>query len=481
MVLAMVALVVVISAAVMAWRRFAPADNGIESVAVLPFANVGKDQQTAYLSDGLTESLIDSLSPLSDLRVSARSTVASYKGREIDPRQAGKELQVRAVIMGRVVLQGERLIIGVELVDTADGSRIWNDEFQRTRSQIVSVQSEITREIAAKLHRRLSAASQQQLARRHSADSKAYELYLKGHEFYLRYDFKSLNKALDLFRQATALDPNYAMAYCGIADVYSGYSSQYLPSSEVIPKAREAALKAIELDETLPEAHYSLALVKLWGDWDWSGAEREYKRALELNPKFVVARIYYAEFLADQRRFEEALREIKSAEKNDPASLQAMGREGHIYFQMRQYDQAIETYRKILGLNPNRISAKRDMAIALSHQGKHQEAMDLVSQFQTPALKVSVAYIYGRAGRRNESLKLLQELKARSASERISPMSFARINVGLGNKEEAFAWLQKCNNEQSDHMLHIAADPIMDPLRSDPRFDELLRSIGLPR
>src|SRR5262245_46501774 len=270
--LAPAALALVISAAALGWRWLAPHDSVIDSVAVLPFANVDDNPQMAYLADGLTESLIDSLTQLPALRVSARSTVFSYKGREIDPRRAGKELQVRAVITGRVAWQGERLIIRAELVDAADGSRVWSDEFQRTRSQIVAVQGDITREIAAKLHRRLSHASQQQLARRHSTDSKAYELYAQGRSLYLQYTQASQNKALDYFRQAIKLDPHYALAYCGIADVYADWSSQYMSPSEAIPKAREAALKAIELDETLPEARHSLALVKLWGDWDWAGA-----------------------------------------------------------------------------------------------------------------------------------------------------------------------------------------------------------------
>jgi TolB-like protein/Tfp pilus assembly protein PilF len=462
------ALVALISGAVLAWRWLAPYGSAIDSVAVLPFANVGDDPQMAYLADGLTESLRDSLSPLPALRVTASSTVAGYKGREIDPRQAGKELKVRAVVTGSVAWQGERMIIRVELVDTADGSRVWSDEFQRTRSQIVTAPVEIAREIAAKLHRRLSHASERQLARRHSPDSKAYELYQRGRDSYRSYDRERLRRALDYFHQAIAHDPRYALAYCGVADTYANFSGQYQPPSEVMPNAREAALKAIELDETLPEAHYSLALVKLWGDWDWSVAEREYKRALELNPNFTSARIYYAEFLADQKRFEEALREIKLAEENDPASLQAMGREGDIYLLMRQYDRAIEIYRKALGLDPGLARVQRGLGIALSQQERHQEAIEQLSQLQTTIILTARAYVYARAGQRGEALKLLRELKARPKPERVPPLSIARIYVGLGDKEQALAWLRKGYDEHSDHLLHIGADPMLDPLRSDP-------------
>jgi eukaryotic-like serine/threonine-protein kinase len=480
--LALAALVALIGVAVLAWRWLAPHGSAIDSIAVLPFANVGDDPQMAYLANGLTESLIDSLQPLPALRVSAYSTVAGYKGREIDPRQAGKELQVRAVVTVRVAWQGERMIIRVELVDTADGSRVWGDEFQRTRSQIVTAPVEIAREIAAKLHRRLSPASERQLARRHSPDSKAYELYQKGHDLsHRRRDQKSLEEALNYFRQAIMLDPRYALAYCGVADAYSNLSSQYLPPSQAMPDAREAALTAIQLDETLPEAHYSLALVKLWGDWDWSGAEREYKRALDLNPNFASARIYYAEFLADQKRFEEALREIKQAEENDPASLQAMGREGYIRCQMRQFDRAIEVYRKILELSPDLVGIQRDIAIALSQQERHQEALALVSQFPKLALTPAMAYIQARAGQRGEALKLLRKLQARAEPERVPPISLARVCAGLGDKDQAIAWLRKGYDEHSDHLLHIGVDPTLDPLRSDPRFDKLLRDIGLTR
>jgi TolB-like protein/Tfp pilus assembly protein PilF len=477
--LTVAALALVICAAALVQLRFAPRGSDIDSIAVLPFVNVSEDPQMAYLPDGLTESLIVSLSQLPDLRVSAHSTVSGYKGREVDPRQAGKELQVLAVITGRVAAQGDRLLIRVELVDCANGSRIWGDEFHRTHSDIVTAQEEIAREIAAKLQRRLSPASQRQLARRHSNNSKAYELCEQGRYLYRQHNRKSQEKALDFFRQAIALDSRYALAYCGIADVYADLSSQHLPPREAMPRAREAALRAIELDETLPDAHHSMALVKLWGDWDWAGAEREYKRALELDPNLIHTRIYFAECLLQQRRFEEALREIRQAKAYDPASLQAMGREADAYFLMRQYDLAIETYRKILELNPNSIGAHRNIGIALSLQGRHQEAIAQVSQSQSPSLSVVKAYILAGAGQRGDALKLLRELKKRDAREPVSPVSFARIYTGLGDGEQAFVWLRKAYDERLDHLLHVGADPIFDPLRSDPRFNELLRDIGL--
>jgi serine/threonine protein kinase/TolB-like protein/Tfp pilus assembly protein PilF len=479
--MAVAALALAIIAAALAWRQLASNDIAIDSIAVLPFANVGNDPQTAYLPDGLTESLIDSLSQLPDLRVSAYSTVSGYKGREVDPRQSGKELQVRAVITGRFARQGDRLLIHVELVDTADGSRVWGDEFHRARSEIVAAQREIAREIAAKLRRRLNPASQRQLDRRHSNDGKANELYMQGRHLYHQYARESLEKALDLFRQAVAIDQRFALAYCGIADVYAEMSSQFLPPSEAMPKAREAALKAIELDEELPEAHHSLAMVKWFGDWDWEGAEREYKRALDLNPNLLHIRLNYADFLTRQKRFEEALHAIRQAREYDPASLRVMRQEGSIYSGMRQYDRAAVIYRKILEINPDYAPARRRLSIAFSRQGRYQEAISEVDQLQTTddiALKV---ILYWNAGRRSEALKLFREVKAIAAREHISPVYIASIYACLGDKERAFAWLRKAYDQRSDHLLHIGISPDFDPLRSDPRFDELLRGIGLAR
>ena len=475
------ALALVIIGAALAWRRLAPHEVAYDSVAVLPFADAADDPQMAYLPDGLTESLIDSLSQLPDLRVSAHSTVSGYKGREIDPRQAGKELQAQAVIMGRVARQGDRLLIRVELVDTADGSRVWGDEFQRARSEIVAAQRDIAREIAAKLRRRLSPGAQLQIEKRHSNDGKAYDLYAQGRYLYHQYTRESQEKALDYFQRAIAQDSRYALAHCGIADVYMSFSSVYLPSSEAMPRAREAVLNAIELDETLPEAHEAMAVVKWYGDWDWAGAEREFKRALQINPNFVHAQVNYTNLLLQQKRFDEALQVIRQAKAYDPASLRAMGKEGDVYLFMRQYDRAIEIFQKVFDLSPDFVPNQRSLSLALSMQGRHQEAIEQLKRLQTTTDIELKAGLYARAGRRDESLKLLRELKARATREYVSPVSLARVYIGLGDKEQALVWLRKAYDERSAYLVNIGVHPAYDPLRSDPRFDELLRGIGLAR
>lgn len=473
-------LVLILSMGVLAAYFFWPPSSPIDSIAVLPFINASRDPRIEYLPDGITENLIDSLSRLPALKVKARSTVFSYKDRVGDPREFGRLLQVRAIVTGYVRQQEGQLIIRAELVDTTDGSRLWGDEFHRPLSNILQVQEAIAHEISAKLHRHLSADTAQQLARRHSSDNQAYEFYSQGRYLYLQYTHESQLQALDFFRQAIAHDSQYALAYCGIADVFADFSSQYLPPTEAMPKAREAALKAIELNESLPEAHHSLALIKLWGDWDWAEAEREYKRALELDPNSLLTRIYYAELLSNQKRFDEALGEIRKAEEYDPASIQALAKEATIYFRMRQYDRAVTLFRKVHELDPNQSLPQRQIALALSLKGFHQEAIAIVSQLPPSWGRTStLAYLSARAGQRNEALKFLQELHEWAQRERVSSLAFARAYIALENKDQAFVWLRKAYDEHSDHLLTIGADPVYDPLRSDPRFNELLRSIFL--
>ncbi|MGH9755416.1 MAG: protein kinase domain-containing protein, partial [Blastocatellia bacterium] len=274
---------------VFGWQRLASHDAPVNSIAVLPFVNVGNDPQMEYLPDGITENLIGSLSRAPGLRVMARNTVFTYKGREVDPRRVGGDLNVRAVVTGRVRRQGERLLISAELADAATGARLWGEEYERPLADLLAVEREITLKISEALRPRLSGDEQRRIAKRQSADGEAYRLYLLGRHSFLQETPASYEKALAHFNQAIALDPNYALAHTGVSDVYSAISAQILPPAEAMPKARQAALTAIRLDETLPEAHYSLGTVKGWGDWDWAGAEREYKRAIELNPSYVLA------------------------------------------------------------------------------------------------------------------------------------------------------------------------------------------------
>lgn len=486
-------LAILLAGGALAWRRWnaeksAATENtqAITSIAVLPFVNVLNDPQMDYLTDGVTEGIIDNLSQVAPLQVLARSTVYSYrarnKDRELDPREAGRVLNVRAVLLGRVQRQGERLLIRVELVDAADGKLLWSEQYPRPMTDLVAVQGQISREISDKLRLRLSGVQEQQIAKRHTSNSEAYQLYLLGRHYQLQATRASLGKALEAFQQAIALDPSYALAYTGVAEYYAAASAQYLPPSQAIPKARIAAETALRLDDTLPEGHFVMARVHFY-DWKWVEAEREIKRTLALYPNHELAHSFYVNILLPQKRFDEALREARLAKKLNPLAEQASISLGAVFLFMRQYDEALQHFRDALELSQNNGVRRALLGRALVPQGKYVEAIAEFRQaFETdpqPTYRAWLAYGYARAGQREEALKLLRELEAQARRERVSPIYFARIYAGLGEKEKALDWLQKTFDEHSDHILIVGQEPVYDPLRAEPRFQAILRGIGL--
>jgi tetratricopeptide (TPR) repeat protein len=406
-----------------------------------------------------------------------------YKGREIDPRQVGQELKVRVVLTGQVRREGERLVIRAELVNAEDGTRLWGDQYRPPLNDLPTIRDEIARAISLALLPRLSLAEQQQLARQHTANSEAYQLYLRGRHFHHQGTRPNQLKALEYYKQAIAIDPNYAPAHAGIAYAYATLSSQYLPPSEAIPQARQAALTALQLDETLPEAHFAMALIKLWGDWDWAGAEREYKRAIELNPSLIIAHAFYSNFLANQKRFEEAEREARRVAALDPVLAMPAYVADNIFYFSRQYDLAITKLQELIELNPNNYVSHVYRGLAFSQKGMHQEAISELRQAlkQNPShtSRAWLAYAQARAGERQEALETLRDLERLSVTERVSPVHLARIYIGLGDKEKAFALLWKGYEERNDLLLRLNIDPIYDPLRADPRYAKLVRAIGL--
>ena len=455
----------------------------IDSLAVLPFANATHDAQMEYLPDGLTESLINSLSQLPGLRVMARSTVFTYKGRDADPRQVGKALGVRAVLTGRVVERGESLVVTAELVDAGDGARLWGAEFNRKPDDLLAIQGEIAGEIADALRLRLQGAARRQLARRPTQNAEAYRLYLLGRYHFYQFTRASGLKALDFFQQAIALDPGYALAYTGLSDIYSDFSSQYLPPGEAMPKARQAARRALELDETLAEAHHSMAQTLWFADWDWAGAEREFKRALELNPNLAETHVVYANLLANLGRFEDALLQAQQAQELDPLSAHASDVLAVVHLFARHYDRAVAQSRKTLELNPNYIWAYVNLANALRQQGHAPEAIATLQKGAALAphdsLRCSLAAHYALAGQHAAAQKIRAELEALARHRYVSPVYLARIDLALDEPERALARLRQAFAERSDHLLSIGVSPTYDSLRADPRFIELLQGIGL--
>ncbi len=455
----------------------------IATLAVLPFANALNDPQLEYLPDGITDSLIGSLSQLPALTVMARGTVFTYKGKEVDPRAVGAALKVNALVLGRVArAAGEQLTISVELVDAATGARLWGRDYQPVPNGLVRARDELTRELGEVLRPRLSRA-ERQFAKPATADNEAWQLYLRGEHLSNQGRLEAYQKALEYFNQAVARDPRFALAHAGIADVYSALSAQVLPPSEAMHRARQAALTALQLDETLPEAHNSLALVKWWADWDWDGAEREFQRAIELNPNLSRAHFTYTGLLIQRGRFDDALREIGRAEALDPFSLRVIELAGRRLIYARQPEQAVAHLRKSLELYPDSATLRLTLGLALSQLGRHQEAVGAARQAaglnSAPTYRAWLAYCLARAGQRAEALSLLHDLQRRATHERVSPAYIARIYVGLGENELALQWLRKSYDEHSDHILGVGADPVYDPLRADPRFQEMLRGIGL--
>jgi tetratricopeptide (TPR) repeat protein len=415
----------------------------------------------------------------------ARSTVFTYKGREVDPRQVGERLKVRAVLTGQVSQRGDTLVVVAELVDAVDGARLWGAQYNRKPADIFVIQEEIAREIVEALRLKLGGELKQRLVKQYTANDEAYRLYLKGHYYYLQITRESEMKALTSFNQAIALDPNYALAYAGVADVYTDISGQYLPPGAAMPLAKEAARKALALDEQLAEAHHSLARVNFMADWDWANAEREFKRAIDLNPNLPNTRADYANFLALLGRFSEARVEAQRGRELDPLSPFTLDILSQVFYYEKQYDRTIEQCREIIELNPNYIWAYRVLARALRQKGMYREAIAEcqkgIAIQRHDSLLADLANLYAISGHRGEALRILAELEEAARQRRVSPIYLARIYGGLGEKERALELLRQGYDERSDHLLSLLVEPFYDDLRADPQFTDLLQRIGLTR
>jgi len=458
----------------------------IDSLAVLPFDNTSGDAEHEYLSDGITGSLIDILAKIPKLRVIAQSTVSRYKGREIDPQVIGRELNVRAVLMGRMMQRGESLRIGTELVDVATGSRLWGAQYDRKPGDIFVVQDQISDEISGKLRPRLTRAEKKRLTTRHTENAEAYRLYLKGRHHWNRWTEEGFYKAIEYFQQAIEGDPSYALAYAGIADSYVllGWNS-YLPPKEVFPKGKVAAMTALRLDPDLAEAHAPLAALLWLHDWQWGEAQKEFKRSLELSPMYPTVNHWYAEYEMTMGSHEEAMARMKKSQELDPLSLIINVAVGWAFYNARQYDEAIEQLRRTAELDPNypvtywilglllRKTHRYELAIA---EGKKGVALSGGS----PLMRAALAHTYGAAGRTKEATELLDELTESSKQKYVAPYFFAGIHIGLGEHDRAFDYLEKAYEEHSHWLIYLHLDPSMDDLRNYSRFQDLMQRVALP-
>lgn len=484
--LALTALVAVAGAtAYFGYSRYAArgSSSTIRSIAVLPFANIDGNPDAEYLSDGISESLINSLSKLPGVKVIARSSSFRYKGKEVDPQEVAQALGVEAILTGRVVQRGDNLLISAELVNASDKTQVWGDQYNRKLADILTVQEEIAKRISETLRLRLSGEQQQRLTKRYSDNVEAYQEYLKGRFYSAKSTENGLKKSIEYFNQAIEKDPNYALAWAGLANGYWEDSDIHIAPHDAMPKAKQAALKALAIDDTLAEAHGALAIELTAYDWDWTNAEKEFRRAIELNPDYPTAHAQYGWYLSLMARPDEAIAEVKRATQLDPLSINSNGILGMAYGWARRNDEAVAQLQKTLELDPEDWLARAYLGWVHIGQGKFPEAIDSLQRARqiddNQYVLGALGEAYARSGNRSEALKAIEELKERSKQRYVSPHCVAMVYVGLGEKDLAFEWLEKAYEARSEHLGWLKVDARMDPLRSDPRFAELMRRIGL--
>jgi DNA-binding winged helix-turn-helix (wHTH) protein/TolB-like protein/Tfp pilus assembly protein PilF len=454
----------------------ARSNRPIESIAVLPFVDDSAGQDADYLNDKIAESLINSLSKLTQLRVVPRSMVASYKGQNVDPRKVGRDLNVRAVVTGRVHRHGDTISIQADLIDLDNVAQLWGQQYDRKLSDIMIVQDDIARDIFENLRLKLNVEEKKQL--------EAYRLYLKGRNSWNKRTEAGLRQGIDFFQQAIDIDPNDAPAYAGLADCYNmlvvyGVSQP----KDGFPKAKDAAIKALEIDETLAEAHTSLAFIKFRWDRDRIETEREFQQAIKLKPAYAPAHQWYSSYLIALERSDEAIAEAKRTQEIEPLSFVASSHLGWILYLAGKNDQAIEQCSKILQIDPNVFPALRYRGLAYEQKGMYPEA---IADFEkgvklsgSPLMVALLGHAYAVSGKKAEAQRLLGELQELQSRRYVSPYTVAAIYAGLNDKDQTFKWLEKAFEERDIWLMNLKVDPVFSKLRSDRRFTDLLARAGL--
>jgi eukaryotic-like serine/threonine-protein kinase len=463
----------------------------INSVAILPFSNDSGDSNVEYLSDGLTESIIRSLSQLPSLKIMSRNAVFRFKGSHTDPQEIGRTLNVGAVLVGRLVKVDDRLVIRTELIDVSDGSQLWGAEYNNNPQDLLTIQEEISRKISEKLRLRLTGEDQARLGKRYTEDTEAYQLYLKGRYFWNKRDEAGLRNGIKYFKDAEEKDPNYALAYSGLADSYALLCDiGVVPPVAEMPKAKSAAQKAVDIDPNLAEGYTSRAFVKLAYDWDWLGAESDFKKAIELNPKYATAHQWYASYLVQMGKLDRAKHEIEQAQQLDPLSPIISSNAGFYSYLQRNYDDAIKQYQQTLEMDNQFWVAHHYLGLAYAKKGMHREAIDelrlLLKSPGTgpikdgaieadPEVSASLGFVLANAGQTNEADEILRRLKALSNKRYVSPLYLAIVATGLKNNDLAINYLSSAFANRHPGLVLIRVDPIFDGLRNDPRFQELTK------
>jgi TolB-like protein/Tfp pilus assembly protein PilF len=456
----------------------------IDSVAVLPFVNKSGNPDSEYLSDGLAESLVYRLSQLPDLKVSPPSTVMRYKGGEVDPIRAGTELGVSAVVLGKIVERDGNLTVSAELIDVRQNKLLWGDQYDRKMSDLLATQREIASEIVEKLRLNFS-GSERGLTKHYTENNEAYQLYLKARFHWNKRTLEGNKKTIEYLNQAIERDPNFALAYAALSDAYAVPNISLAPG-DVMPKAKVAATRALELDDTLAEGHTSLARVLAAYDWDWVGAEKEFKRAIELNPNYPLAHEWYGGYLAAVGRLDESLAERRRALELDPLSAIVNFELGQTLFWSRDYKRAIEQFQKAMELDSNMPPIYVYLPTAFEMVGRYDDAIASFQKLpptagsnEATSAKAGLARVYAITGRKREARDLLSQLLNDQQKQYVPGSSIAVIYAGLGENDQAFTWLEKGFEQRAFHMQWLKVDPRWDALHSDPRFADIIRRMGL--
>jgi TolB-like protein/Tfp pilus assembly protein PilF len=462
-------------------------EASIDTIAVLPFHNDTGDSSLTYLSSGIAESLIKNLSRLPRLRVLAYSTVARYKGRDLNPRKLGRSLMVKALAAGRLVKVEGALVIVAELVDTSDGTILWGEQYRPRQIDVLEVQEEMSQKISDKLKLQLTVDERKRLVKQYTADPEAYTSYLKGRFYWNKRTSEGLKKAIDHFQQAIDKDPSYALAYSGLADCYNLLSLYgVMAPKKAMPQAKAAARKALKIDESLAEAHTSIAYTYLYFDWNWPAAESEFQRAIELNPNYATAHHWYHEYLIAMGRFDEQMAEILRAEELDPVSLIINTDVGWGLYYARRFDQAIEQLRRTLELDANFGIAHLMLGLAYAQKRCLGEALSSIQrsielsagQPFTLALG-ALGYVYAISGRSSEALSAIDRMNELSGARYASDYCQALVLAGLGDRTGALNRLERAFDQRYDRLIYLNVEPVFDGVRNDPRFKSLIRRIGL--
>ena len=456
----------------------------IESIAVLPFVNASGNPESEYLSDGMTETLINSLSQLPNLNVKARSTVFRYKGKEFDPKRIASELNVQALLTGRVVQRGDQLTLSLELIDPATENVLWGNKYERQSAELIALQTEVARDVSNKLKPRLSGAEEAKLTKTYTTNPEAYQLYLKGRYFSRQFTLEGFKTGVAAFNKAIALDPNYALAYAGLSDAYFYASTIHLPPTEALPKAEEYARKALALDDSLAAAHRSLANVRSNYERDFAGSKREFDRAIELDPNDASIYFDYSYFLSVVGENDRSIPMAEQAAKIEPLDGQIAGNVGATYVTARRYDEALQKLQAAIKVDDNIWWTYYWQGIAYSQKGMHDKAIESLQTAakldDSPVIRGALAHALARAGRKREAQHVIDDLIELSKSKFVSQSTIAMAYAGLGEKDKAFEWLDKSYESHDEAILWLKNHPMFEPLREDPRYKPMLKRLNLP-